>query len=127
MNSAVDTLGTVYKVLGAIQIILGGLAIMLACAANMIPIMSGGLDDEQMMIAGASIVGGMGCALVLILGIGGLTFMTGGGLQQRKGWARTAAFVLSVLSMCNFPIGTAIAVYTFMTLTKEEVKSEFGG
>ena len=45
-----------------------------------------------------------------LLGLPGL--LAGYGLLTRKPWARILAIVVGILSLLNFPVGTAIGLYT---------------
>ncbi len=44
------------------------------------------------------------------------------GLLTKKSWSRTFGIVLSCLSPLSFPIGTAIGIYGFWVLFKDETK-----
>ena len=68
----------------------------------------------------------MGPALCLFLG--GLAtpgVIAGYGLLKRKSWARVLAIVIGILNLVNFPIGTAIGVYTIFVLMQEEATDFF--
>ncbi len=60
---------------------------------------------------------------LLILSAGGIC--VGMGLMQRRSWARTAALVLSVLSLFHPPLGTALGVYTLWVLLADEGGQEY--
>jgi hypothetical protein len=66
---------------------------------------------------------------VLILGIYGVmtapSFVAGYGLLRGRKWARTAAIVSGVTAAMNFPIGTAVCVYTFWLLFSDPGKAIF--
>jgi hypothetical protein len=53
-----------------------------------------------------------------LLGLPGL--LAGYGLLTRKPWARILAIVVGILSLLNFPIGTAIGLYTQWALSDEQ-------
>lgn len=42
------------------------------------------------------------------------------GLLKRKQWSRIVLIIVSVLDLLNFPIGTAVAIYTFWVLMQDE-------
>jgi len=46
--------------------------------------------------------------------------VAGFGLLKRQEWARILTLVLSFFSLLNIPLGTALAIYSFVILTKEE-------
>ncbi len=60
---------------------------------------------------------GTGVGLLLAaLALPGLA--AGYGLLTRKPWARIVALVVGVLGLVNFPLGTAIGIYTMWVLTQ---------
>jgi hypothetical protein len=61
-----------------------------------------------------SIVGTVGGIPMLALAIPGL--IAGFGLLKRHGWARILALVLAVFALPNFPVGTAMGLYTGFVL-----------
>jgi hypothetical protein len=66
---------------------------------------------------------------LFFLGIYGLmtapSFVAAYGLLKGRKWARTAAIIGGVTSAMNFPIGTAVCVYTFWFLFSEPGKAMF--
>lgn len=69
-------------------------------------------DRDAMMIL--SIVGtGVG-ALLAVLGVPGV--IAGYGLLKRKVWGRILAIIVGILSLANFPLGTAVGIYTLWVL-----------
>ena len=69
-----------------------------------------------------SLVGTSVGLLMAALGLPGL--FAGYGLLTRKPWARILAIVVGILSLINFPIGTAIGIYTLWVLM-QLVASEY--
>lgn len=59
----------------------------------------------------------------IILSIPGI--IAGLGLLKRKEWARILTLILSVLDLLNFPIGTAVGVYSIWALSNNEVSAAF--
>ena len=55
------------------------------------------------------------------------SFATGMGLLEGRGWARVFAMVLAVLAFCDFPLGTALCIYTFWTLWGRDSDDYFEG
>ena len=47
------------------------------------------------------------------------SLVAGYGLLKRRSWARTASIIGAVTAAMNFPIGTAVCVYTFWFLFSE--------
>lgn len=53
------------------------------------------------------------------------SFIAGYALLKRKKWARTASIISGVVAGANFPIGTAVCVYTFWFLFSDQGKYFF--
>ncbi|HZN07153.1 MAG TPA: hypothetical protein VFB65_10220 [Pyrinomonadaceae bacterium] len=64
-------------------------------------------------------------ALVIYGGMVIPSFVAAYGLLKRKKWARTASIVAAVVAAANFPIGTAVCVYTFWFLFSDPGKYLF--
>ena len=47
------------------------------------------------------------------------------GLLKRKEWGRILVLVVSFFNLINFPLGTALGVYSFIILFKEETAQLF--
>ena len=62
---------------------------------------------------------GVGVAIFLfILSIPKI--IAGIGLMKKKEWGRILALVVAFLSVLSFPLGTALAIYSFVILVKDE-------
>ncbi len=61
--------------------------------------------------------------IIVIFSIPGI--IAGIGLLKRKEWARILTLILSVVSLFNFPIGTAIGVYSIWALVQPEIVAVF--
>lgn len=67
------------------------------------------------------LIGGIGGTIILILLALALPGILGGwGLLKRKSWAKPLTIVANILPLFSFPIGTALGVYTFWVLIKED-------
>ncbi len=51
--------------------------------------------------------------------------IAGIGLLKRKEWGRVLTLIVSFFSLLNFPLGTALGVYSLIFLLKEETISLF--
>ena len=78
-------------------------------------------EAEAMTVLG--VVGTSVGLLLAALAIPGL--LAGYGLLAKKPWARILAIVVGILGLVNFPIGTAIGIYTFWVLTQETATEYF--
>lgn len=68
------------------------------------------------------ILGGVG-AFLSITAIAGLA--AGWGLLGRRAWARTLAIVLGIIKLIEFPIGTALGIYTLWVLASSGAEIEY--
>ncbi|MFW6289680.1 MAG: hypothetical protein ACOC0R_01830 [Mariniphaga sp.] len=78
-------------------------------------------DQEAQFIL--SIVARVVVGFLVILSIPGL--IAGIGLFKRKEWARILTLIISVISLLNFPLGTAVGVYSIWALVQPEVVDHF--
>jgi hypothetical protein len=51
--------------------------------------------------------------------------IAGIGLFKRKEWARILTLIISVLNLFNFPLGTAVGVYSIWALVQPEIVEQF--
>ncbi len=62
--------------------------------------------------------------LLIVLSIPGI--VGGIGLLRRQGWARILILVLAAISLFNFPVGTALGIYSLWVLLQRETQELFG-
>lgn len=111
MAEHVRLLGWVYIVFNLIGVLVAGVVFL--------AIIGGGLlsgDAEAIFIT--SILGTAISGFVLLVSAPGI--VAGVGLLKRKSWARILALILGFLNLLNFPLGTALGVYTIWVLMQEE-------
>ena len=70
-----------------------------------------------------SIVANVVIIFFAVLSIPGI--IAGIGLLKRKEWARIFTLILSVLDLFNFPVGTAVGVYSIWVLSDQGSVAEF--
>ncbi|HSM57759.1 MAG TPA: hypothetical protein VK879_16520 [Candidatus Sulfomarinibacteraceae bacterium] len=63
--------------------------------------------------------------LMLVLALPGL--LAGYGLLKRRSWGRLLALIVGILNLFNFPLGTALGVYTLWVLLQNEATDYFNG
>ena len=116
LQQHVAILGWLYIVGHAVFLAIGGFVFLLL--VGLAPVTG---EPEPMWILG---VVGMAIGLLFgVLGVPGL--LAGYGLLTRKPWARVLAIVVGILSLVNFPIGTAIGFYTLWVLTQATASDYF--
>jgi hypothetical protein len=78
--------------------------------------------DEQAQFI-LSIVSRVLAGFMFFMSIPGL--VAGIGLFKRKEWARILTLIISVISLLNFPFGTAVGVYSIWALVNPEIAEKF--
>ena len=69
-----------------------------------------------------TLLGVIGVAVLVKAAAG---FFAGYGLLQRERWARILTLVLSFLALFNFPLGTALGIYSMWVLFPAESEREY--
>jgi len=72
-----------------------------------------------------ALTGTAGLVLFAVVGLPGM--VAGYGLLRRKKWGQILGIVVGLLSLFNFPIGTAIGGYTLFVLFQNSAKEFFDG
>ena len=112
-------------IVATLQIVFGVLKLLLA-AIIFVVFAAGGLisGDLQAM----AIIGTVGLIVVVFLVALAIPGIVGGiGLLKGKSWARLLVLVLAVLDLLDFPLGTAVSVYTIWVLLNGETSALFSG
>ena len=80
------------------------------------------IDDPEAMYIILTVLPALGFLVgtLCLLGIVG-----GIGLFARKNWARILVLILSAIDLVNFPIGTAVGIYTIWVLVQAETAELF--
>jgi len=63
--------------------------------------------------------------MIVFLLISAPGIIAGIGLFKRKEWARILTLIISVLDLINFPIGTAVGIYSIWALSQNETVALF--
>ena len=115
------------KVLSVLFIILGILGIVVAAAFLILGAGAAATilaqDNSNEARVGAAWTGGCITFVAALFGILSIpSIIAGWGLSQHKAWARILTIILAVLSLPQFPVGTAIGVYALVILFNDESK-----
>ncbi len=68
---------------------------------------------------------GILCGVVFMVLTGIAMVIAGWGLLGMKGWARWLAFILAILNLFAFPIGTVVGALIIWYLLKDDVREAF--
>jgi hypothetical protein len=106
------------NILGWLYIIFGGLGIFVALFVLLVMGGSGLISGDAQA---AAIMSGIGLFIAIIVAVLSIpSIIAGWGLLKRKSWSRLLAIVIGALNILNFPLGTAVGIYTIWALTQNE-------
>jgi hypothetical protein len=116
LQQHITILGWLYIVGHALFLAVGGFVFLLLTGVGAA---TGEAEARTVLVVVGTSVG----LLLAALAVPGL--LAGYGLLARKPWARILAIVVGILGLVNFPIGTAIGLYTFWVLTQSSATDYF--
>lgn len=112
MEKHVNLIGILWIALGALTFFGGLVTFWILFGISFIPDMG-----HEAPVILRSI--GVGVAIfLLILSIPKI--IAGIGLMKKQEWGRILTLIVAFLCVLNFPLGTALAIYSFVILIKEE-------
>ncbi len=122
MPSKVKTNKIILQVLGWLTIVIG---IIMGIVFFVIGLGAGASGDEGAAV-GAAIGAGMGIVILIFAVIFGILYLiTAKGIANKKNWAKIVGIILAVLSLFNFPIGTALGIWMLINFFSDEGKAWF--
>lgn len=107
------------NVLGWLYVGLSALLILVAFVLFVFMLFGGLMSGSGEDFVVTTLVGFGISTFMLLLSAPG--FIAGYGLLKRKPWARTLSLVLALLNVMSFPVGTAVAVYTFWVMMQDDI------
>jgi hypothetical protein len=120
MEQHIKLLSVLFVILGILGIVVA-VGFMLLGAGAAATILS--QDNSNEARVGAAWAGGVIAFVAVLFGIMAIpSIIAGWGLSQRKSWARILTIILAILSLPQFPVGTAIGVYALVILFNDESK-----
>ncbi len=111
------------NVVAALQIGLSILSILIGVLVFTVLYITGDFVDEMETRQILAIIANVMIVVITLVSIPGI--IAGIGLFKRKEWARILALILSVIELFNFPLGTAVGVYSLWALVQPEVVEHF--
>lgn len=82
-------------------------------------------DDSLVAVPILTGIGWLAASIVIALSLPRL--LAGIGLLRFRQWGRILTFVVSILGLIDFPLGTAIGIYGLWVLTHRDVVAMFEG
>ena len=116
MEAHVPILGWLLMVGHAIFLVLGVFVFILLTGIGVV-------SGEAQALGILAVVGTSVALLLTALALPGI--IAGYGLLKRRSWGRVLAIVVAVLSLLNFPFGTAIGVYALWVLCQQAANEYF--
>jgi hypothetical protein len=111
------------NVVAALQIGLSILGILGGIFLFLVLHFTGVLIDNQQAGTILSVIARVLSVFIFICCVPGI--IAGAGLFRRKEWARILALIISVIELINFPLGTAVGVYSIWALVQPEIVKMF--
>lgn len=118
LEQHVTLLGWLHIIGHALFLVIGAFVFVLLAG---IGAASGDFQAARILVVVATAVG----LLMIILALPGLA--AGYGLLRRKSWGRILAIIMGALNLPNFPLGTALGLYTLWVLLQPEAADYFAG
>jgi hypothetical protein len=118
------------KILAWLNIVFGGLGVVMALC---ILLLFGGLagvaatdQGDPEAAGGAAVLGVVGAiGFIFLAAISIPCVIAGIGLLKLRSWAQMLMIIMSVLSLVNFPFGTALGIYGLWVMLNKETKPLF--
>ena len=112
-------------VIAILNIVFGSIKLIIGLVLLSILITGGLISRDANAFAITTLVG---MVIALFFAVKSVPEIMGGlGLLKHKQWARILVIILGCLELIEFPIGTAIGVYTLWVLLNEETVAIFNG
>jgi hypothetical protein len=120
MEQHIKVLSVLFIILGILGIVVA-VAFLLLGAGTAATILS--QDNSNEARVGAAWAGGCITIIAALFGLMSIpSIIAGWGLSQHKSWARILTIILAILSLPQFPVGTAIGIYALVILFNDEAK-----
>jgi hypothetical protein len=110
-------------ILGWLHIAINALTLVHGCFLFALLLGIGLITNDQVAFSVLGVTGTAVGTLLVLLALPGI--VAGYGLLRRRDWGRILALVVGFLGLFNFPLGTAIGIYTFWVLLQESATDCF--
>ncbi|SHI51110.1 hypothetical protein SAMN05444280_1032 [Tangfeifania diversioriginum] len=111
------------NIIAALHIGLSILGILAGIFVFIVLQFAGGMSNDHQAQIVLTIIAQVLTGFIVFLSLPGI--IAGIGLFKRKEWARILTLIISVLDLINFPIGTAVGVYSIWALSQPEIVEQF--
>jgi hypothetical protein len=111
------------ELLGILHIVYSGFGLLMGIGLFILLSAIGAITGNDVATGILGFLGFILGALLSVFAIPGI--IAGIGLLNLRPWARILAIIMACIDAFNIPIGTALTVYTFWVLLKDEAINEF--
>jgi hypothetical protein len=111
------------KILGWLHLVMSCFFLLVGVVVVAFLLFGGILSNDPEALGIMTVVAVFVGGLLLVLGLPGIA--AGFGLLKRKNWGRILAIIVGLLSIANFPLGTALGVYTTYILLQDTAPAYF--
>lgn len=118
MTSHVRALAVLQIVYASFGLLLGLVVAMLFGGIATIVGFSAPLSDSVVAVPILATIGGVASSIIIMLSLPRL--IAGIGLLKYRQWGRVLTFVVSILGLIDFPVGTGLGVYALWVLLHRE-------
>jgi hypothetical protein len=106
------------QLLGIFHLVLSGMALFFALMVFAILFGIGWISQDETALGVLTTIGVLVATFMTLVSVPGI--IAGIGLLKFQYWARILALIVGCLELLNFPLGTALGVYTLWVLLNDE-------
>jgi hypothetical protein len=110
-------------VYSSIGLLLGMVVFMLFGGIAAVVGLSAPIDDSVVAVPVLTLIGGVASSVLILLSLPRM--IAGIGLLKFHNWGRILTFVVSILGLLDFPVGTGLGIYALWVLTHRDTQSLF--
>jgi len=108
---------------GVLHIVRGVLVLLLGLAAFALLTGIGLITEDPTAFGILGFIGTVAASVMFLLAVPSI--VAGIGVLQRREWGRVIAIIVGAVSLLDFPLGTALGVYTLWLLMDNEARELF--
>ena len=118
MKTHVQVLAVLQIVYASMGLLLGVFVFLLFGGVASVVGFSAPVEDSAVAVPILAIIGGLASSVLIVLSLPRL--LAGVGLLYFRSWGRILTFVVSILGLIDFPMGTALGIYALWVLTHRD-------
>ena len=111
------------RILGILHIVIGALTVLIAIIMFAVLLGAGIVSGDEEALGILMVVGTAFLFLMFLVAIPGI--IGGIGLLNYRPWARILILIVGIIKLLDFPVGTALGVYTLWVLLNEKTVELF--